>query len=288
MADYMLRATAAGGEIRAFAVNSHDTVEKARVAHDTAPVVTAALGRTLSAAAMMGLMMKGDRDLLTIHIEGQGPMKGLNVTADSHGNVKGYPFVADVDIPPNYLGKLDVGGALGYGTMMIIKDLGLKDPYVGSVDLLSGEIADDLTLYFASSEQIPSSVGLGVLVDRDCSVRQAGGFIIQLMPGVTDEVIDKLEAKIQEIRSVTEMFEAGMGPEEILEEILGDFGLEILDKVEIGFNCDCNEDKVSKAIASIDKKDLQSIIDDGEPIEIKCQFCNHRYVFPVDRLKEML
>lgn len=288
MKDYIIRATASYGQIRAFAVTSRGMVETARMSHNTSPVVTAALGRTLTAAAMMGVMMKGEKDVLTLHIEGTGPMRGLNVTADSHGHVKGYPFESQVDLPANALGKLDVGGAVGFGNLVVIKDLGLKDPYVGQTQLQTGEIAEDLTYYFATSEQVPSSVGLGVLVDRDCSVKQAGGFIIQLMPDVTDEVIDKLEKKISNVKSVTEMLEEGMSPEDILQELLGEFDLEILDKIETGFVCDCSEEKVSGAIASIDKKDLQSMIDDEEPIEVRCQFCNKRYQFDVEKLKEML
>jgi molecular chaperone Hsp33 len=285
--EYMIRATAADGQIRAFALTGREMVETARLAHNTAPVVTAALGRSLVAAAMMGSMMKGDEDLLTIHIQGTGPMRGLNVTADSHGHVKGYPFEPQVDIPANAQGKLDVGGAIGAGNLVVIKDLGLKDPYVGQTVLQTGEIAEDLTYYFATSEQVPSSVGLGVLVDTDCTVRQAGGFIIQLMPDVTDEVIDKLEKRISEVKSVTEMLEEGHTPEDILKELLGDLELEILDTMPVAFQCDCTQEKVLGAIASIDPKDLQSIIDDGEPIEVRCQFCNKNYKFDVEKLKEI-
>lgn len=286
--DYMIRATAADGQIRAFALTGRQMVESARLAHGTAPVVTAALGRSLVAAAMMGSMMKGEEDRLTLHIQGTGPMRGLNVTADSHGNVKGYPFEPQVDIPANAQGKLDVGGAIGAGNLVVIKDLGLKDPYVGQTSLQTGEIAEDLTYYFATSEQVPSSVGLGVLVDTDCTVRQAGGFIIQLMPDVTDEVIDTLEKRISEVKSVTEMLEAGHSPEDILEELLGGMGLEILETLPVGFHCDCTKDRVLSAIASIDKKDLQSMIDDNEPIEVRCQFCNKNYKFEVEELKEIV
>ncbi len=286
--DYMVRATAEEGLIRAFAVTSKDMVEQARISHQTAPVVTAALGRLMSAAAMMGSMMKGEKDSLSLHIEGDGPMKGMNVVADSQGAVKGYARVPRVDLPANEMGKLDVGGAIGAGTLTVIKDLGLKDPYVGQVALQTGEIAEDLTYYFAISEQVPSSVGLGVLVDTDCSVRQAGGFIIQLMPDVTEEIIEKLEKKLSSISSVTEMLEKGMTPEDILQELLGDMGLEILDKIPCGFACDCSKEKVSRAVASIDKKDIQSMIDDNEPIEVRCQYCNEIYTFEVEDLKEML
>lgn len=288
MKDYMIRATAANGQIRAFAATGKQVVESARCAHQTTPVVTAALGRCLIAAAMMGSMMKGDKDILTLHFEGNGPMRGLNVTADSQGHVKGYAFENSVEIPAKAEGKLDVGGALGSGNLIVIKDLGLKEPYVGQTELQTGEIAEDLTYYFAVSEQVPSSVGLGVLVDTDCSVCQAGGFIIQLMPDVTDDVVDKLEQKIVTIRSVTQMLQEGYLPEDILKELLGDLELEILDTMEIAFSCDCSEEKVGRAIASIDKKDIQSMIDDNEPIEIRCQFCNKKYCFDVDKLKEML
>ena len=287
MSDYIVRATAADSQIRAFAITSKEMVEEARRAHDTRPVITAALGRLLSGAAMMGTMMNGDYDLLTIQIQCGGPAKGITVTADSHGHVKGFPMESQVELPLNAQGKLDVGGALGLGVMSVIKDMGLKEPYVGQIALQTGEIAEDLTYYFATSEQIPSAVGLGVLVDKDLSVRQAGGFIIQLMPFTSDEVIEKLENKIREIASVTEMLEQGMTPEQILEEILGDFGLEISDKIPAAFECDCSKERVSRAISTLSKKDLDSIINDGEAIEVKCQFCNKAYHFDVDELKEM-
>lgn len=287
MSDYIVRATAADSQIRAFAITSKEMVEEARRDHDTSPVITAALGRLLSGAAMMGTMMKGEKDLLTVQIQCSGPAKGLTVTANSKGEVKGFPMAADVELPPNAQGKLDVGGALGLGVMSVIKDMGLKEPYVGQIALQTGEIAEDLTYYFATSEQIPSAVGLGVLVDKDLSVRQAGGFIIQLMPFTSDEVVEKLEKKITEIASVTEMLEDGKTPEMILEEILGEFGVEITDKMDAAFRCDCSKKKVSRAIATLSKKDLDDIIGDGESIEVKCQFCNKAYEFTVEELKEM-
>mgnify|MGYP002511047826 FL=1 len=287
MSDYIVRATAADSQIRAFAITSKEMVEEARRDHGTSPVITAALGRLLSGAAMMGTMMKGEKDLLTVQIQCSGPAKGLTVTANSKGEVKGFPMAADVELPPNAQGKLDVGGALGLGVMSVIKDMGLKEPYVGQIALQTGEIAEDLTYYFATSEQIPSAVGLGVLVDKDLSVRQAGGFIIQLMPFTSDEVVEKLEKKITEIASVTEMLEDGKTPEMILEEILGEFGVEITDKMDAAFRCDCSKKKVSRAIATLSKKDLDDIIGDGESIEVKCQFCNKAYEFTVEELKEM-
>lgn len=287
MKDYIVRATAADSQIRAFAITSKGMVEEARSAHNTSPVITAALGRLLSGAAMMGVMMKGEKDLLTIQIQCSGPAQGLTVTADANGHVKGFPRVADVDLPLNDKGKLDVGGALGLGVMSVIKDMGMKEPYVGQIALQTGEIAEDLTYYFATSEQVPSAVGLGVLVDKDSTVKQAGGFIIQLMPFTSDEVVDRLEKKITEIASVTEMLENGNTPEQILELILGEFGVEITDTIETGFHCDCSKERVSRAIATLNKKDLDDIINDGEAIEVKCQFCNKAYNFDLDELKEM-
>ena len=287
MSDYIVRATAADSSIRAFAITSKEMVEAARAHHNTSPIMTAALGRLLSGGAMMGIMMKGETDLLTLQIQCSGPAKGLTVTADSHGNVKGFAMNPDVDLPPNAQGKLNVGGALDLGILSVIKDMGLKEPYVGQCQLQTGEIAEDLTYYFATSEQIPSAVGLGVLVDKDGSVMQAGGFIIQLMPFTPDDVIDRLEKKITEIDSVTQMLEKGMTPEQILEEILGEFGIEITDTVETAFKCDCSKEKISRALATISKKDMDDIINDGESIEVKCQFCNTAYKFEVDELKEL-
>lgn len=287
MSDYMVRATAADGQIRAFAITSKEMTEEARVRHNSSPIVTAALGRAMSAAAMMGSMMKGEKDLLTLQIQGDGSMHGLTVTANANGGVKGYPGVADVILPPNAAGKLNVGGAIGNGVLSVIKDMGLKDPYVGQTELQTGEIAEDLTYYFAVSEQVPSSVGLGVLMNKDNTVRQAGGFIIQLMPFTEDAVIDALEQKIAQIASVTEMLEKGMTPEMILEEILGEMKLEINDTMPVAFRCDCSKERVAKALASLSKKDLDDLIKDEEPIEVKCHFCNENYVFSPDDLREI-
>lgn len=285
MSDYIVRATAANASIRAFAINAKEMVETARVDHNTSPVMTAALGRLLAAGAMMGSMMKGEKDVLTLRIQCSGPAKGLTVTADSKGNVKGFPVNPDVDIPPKGPGKLDVGGALDLGVLSVIKDMGLKEPYVGQCELQTGEIAEDLTYYFAISEQTPSAVGLGVLVDKDNSIKQAGGFILQLMPFTSDEVIEKLENRIAEMDTVTNMLERGLSPEGILEELLGDFGLEITDKVDTRFYCDCSKERVSRALSTIKKSDLDDIINDGESIEVKCQFCNKAYNFEIEELK---
>ena len=288
MTDYIIRATAAAGQIRAFAATTRDLVEYARSAHNTSPVATAALGRLLTAGAMMGIMMKGEKDLLTLKIEGDGPIGGLTVTADSRGNVKGYAFHPEVMLPPNAKGKLDVGGALGIGVLSVIKDIGLKDPYVGQTILVTSEIAEDLTYYFATSEQTPSSVALGVLMERDNTVKQAGGFILQMMPGASEEVISALEKRLGEITSITALLDAGNTPEMILEHILGDFGLEILDKLPTAFSCNCSEERIEKALISVGKQELQSMIEDGKTIEVNCHFCNKHYPVTVERLKELL
>ena len=288
MNDYIVRATAADHSIRAFAITSKNIVEEARKDHNTSPVITAALGRLLSGAAMMGTMMKGEKDLLTVQIQCQGPAQGLTVTADSAGHVKGFPRVADVALPPNALGKLDVGGALGLGVMSVIKDMGLKEPYVGQIALQTGEIAEDLTYYFATSEQVPSAVGLGVLVDVDGSVKQAGGFIIQLMPFAEDATIDKLEENLKNVTSVTELLDHGCTPEGLLEALLGNLGIEVLDTLPTQFHCNCSKERVEKAVASVGREDLRAMIDDGEDIEVKCDFCNSTYKYTVDELKEIL
>ena len=268
MAAYVIRATAADGQIRAFAATTRDLTETARQAHNTSPVATAALGRLMTAAVMMGYDMKGADDLLTLKIQGDGPIGGLVVTADSKGEVKGYAFNPGVMLPPNDKGKLDVGGALGIGVLSVIKDIGLKEPYVGQTILVSGEIAEDLTYYYATSEQTPSSVALGVLMNKDNTVRQAGGFIIQLMPGASEAVISALEEKIKEIHSITTLLDVGNTPETILQYILGDLGLEINEKLPAKFTCNCDKSRIERALISVGKKDIQEMIDDGKPIEV--------------------
>ena len=288
MADYIVRATAANNQIRAFAATTKELVEHARQAHNTSPIATAALGRLLTGGAMMGAMQKGDKDLLTLQIKCSGPIQGLTVTADYHGNVKGYVNNPEVMLPPSDKGKLDVGKALDLGVLSVIKDMGLKEPYVGQTHLVSGEIAEDLTNYFAESEQVPSAVALGVLMNKENTVRQAGGFIIQLMPFADEEVISKLEAKINSITSITALLDQDMTPEMILEEVLGEFGVEIMEKTETRFFCNCTKERVEKAIVSIGKKDIQEMIDDGEPIEVNCHFCNENYHFSVEELKDII
>lgn len=288
MKDYIVKATAADNQIRAYAATTKELVEHARNIHNTSPVATAALGRLLTAGSIMGSMQKGEKDLLTLQIQCSGPIKGLTVTADSKARVKGYVVDPSVMLPPNANGKLDVGKALDLGVMSIIKDMGLKEPYVGQTHLVSGEIAEDLTYYFATSEQVPSSVALGVLMNKENTVRQAGGFIIQLMPFTEDKVIDKLEETLKNMKPITELLDADMTPEMILEEVLGEFGLQINEKVETEYYCNCCKDRVHKAISSISKNDIQEMIDDNKPIEVNCHFCDKKYTFDVDELKEMI
>ena len=286
--DYIVRATAANNQVRVFAATTRNLVEEARKIHQTSPIATAALGRLLTAGAMMGSMMKGEDDLLTLQIRGDGPIGGITVTADAKAGVKGYVHNPDVMLPPNEEHKLDVGGAVGNGFLQVIKDMGMKEPYVGQTKLISGEIAEDLTCYFAVSEQIPSSVGLGVLMNKDNTVRQAGGFIIQLMPFTEERVISRLEEKLGEITGITSLLDADMTPEMILEHVLGEFGLEIMDKIPTKYECNCTKERVEKAIVSIGKKDIQEMIDDNKPIEVNCHFCNTNYIFEVDELKEII
>lgn len=286
--DYIVRGTAADGQIRAFAATTRNLVETARQMHGTSPIATAALGRLLTAGTMMGSMMKGEKDLLTIQIKGDGPIGGITVTADSSARVKGYVHNPLVMLPASSEGKLDVGGAVGNGMLQVIRDIGLKEPYVGQVDLISGEIAEDLTCYFAVSEQVPSAVALGVLMNKNNTVRQAGGFIIQLMPFADEEVISKLEQKLTEVTRISSLLDEGMTPEEIIEYVLAPFAPKILDKIPCEYYCNCSKDRVEKAVASIGKKDLQEMIEEGKPIEVGCNFCDKKYEFTVEELKSLM
>lgn len=288
MKDYIVRATAAGNQIRAFAATTKDTVEDARQAHNTSPVATAALGRLLTAGTMMGSMMKNESDLLTLQIQCDGPIGGLTVTADNQGRVKGYVNNPEVLIHANAKGKLDVAEALGLGILNVIKDMGLKEPYVGQTILHTSEIAEDLTYYFATSEQIPSSVGLGVLMNKDNTVRQAGGFIVQVMPFVEDAVVDRLEENIKKIDSVTAMLDRGYTPEQILKEVLQGMDVEFTDQMPAEFYCNCSKERVERALISIGRKELQSLISEGKEVEMNCHFCNRNYTFSIEELKELL
>lgn len=286
--DYILRATAGNSSIRIFVANTKDTVQKAFEIHKTSPVMSAALGRSLTAAAIMGSMLKSEKDILTINIRGDGPGKGLVVTSDSNSRVKGYCLNNVVNIPLKENGKLDVRTALGEGNITIIKDMGLKEPYIGQIPLISGEIAEDLTYYFAKSEQTPSAVSLGVLVDRNYSIKQSGGFIIQLLPDADENIISILEEKMRTIEPITTMLEKSMTLEEILNEIAGELGVNILDKIPVNYYCNCSKEKVEKALISIGEKELNNIIKEDKKATLHCHFCNKDYNFDENELKQLL
>lgn len=286
--DYIVRATAANHQIRAFAISSTNTIEEARQRHNTSPIATVALGRLMSAGAMMGTMMKGDDDIITIQIKGDGPIGGLTVTADAKANVKGYVNNPEVMLPLNSAGQLDVEKALGIGVLSVIKDIGLKEPYVGDTILVTSDVTQDITYYFATSEQVPTSVGLSVIMSKDNTVKSAGGFIIQLLPDASEEIISALEKKIKEVKNVTTMLEHGYTPEQMLEELLGEFGLDILDKIPTQFYCNCSKERMSRALISIGRKELSSLIEEGRTIEVNCHFCGSHYNFDVEELKDLL
>lgn len=297
--DHIIRATAANGSIRAFAATTVNTAETARQAHNTSPVVTAALGRTLTAGAMMGAMMKGADDLLTIQLRGSGPMKGITVTAGSPGqdgtvSVKGYATVPEViigaryeDTPEGQIRKLDVGSAIGSGTLSVIRDLGLKDPYIGQVELVTGEIAEDLAYYFAASEQVPSAVGLGVLMEKNNTVRAAGGFIIQIMPGADESVTASLEKRLSTLPSVTTILDSGSTPKELLATVLDGLDIEYNGELPVRFYCNCDRERVDKVLISLGPKELDDMIKDGLPVELKCRFCAKPYTFSIEELKSI-
>ena len=287
MSDTLIRAYAADGFVRAFAASTKDIVAFAKKAHGTSPVCTAALGRLLTAGSMMGSMMKSKADIMTLLIRCEGPIGGLCVTADAEGNVKGYVNEPLVMLPAKPNHHFDVGGALGKGILSVIRDLGLKDRYVGEVELQTGEIAEDLTYYFASSEQTPSVVGLGVLMNKDNTVACAGGFILQLMPDCPEDVIERIEQNIKDIPSVTDMLSSGMTPEDILNRTLDGLNPEVTDTLTPKYLCNCSKERYAKGIMSLGKKDLDSLIAGGEDIEVVCRFCGKKYVFTADELKDM-
>ena len=288
MSDYIVRATAGNGSIRAFAATTRDLVQHAREVHHTSPVASAALGRMLTAAAKMGSMLKGDKDILTLQVRGEGPLQGIVVTSDSKAQVKGYVFNPSVEIPDLIPGKLNVSGAIGAGHLSVIKDIGMREPYAGKIELVTGEIAEDLTYYFAQSEQTPSAIGLGVLVETDTSIRRAGGFIIQLLPDATDEMIDKLEKKLATIPYVSDLLDMGQTPEGILEMILGDFDLKIMDTIPTAFYCNCTRERVEKALISIGKEELEKIIREDKKANLHCHFCSKEYDFNEEQLVALL
>lgn len=288
MSDYIIRGTAANDQVRFFAATTKEMVETARSIHNTSPVATAALGRLLTAGAMMGCMSKSESDLTTLQIKCSGPIEGLIVTADGSANVKGYVTNPNVILPANSKGKLDVAKALDLGVLSVIKDIGLKEPYIGQTHLISGEIAEDLTYYFATSEQVPSSVALGVLMEKTNTVKQAGGFIIQLMPFADDELITDLEERLKEFSSITSLLDQGMTPEDMMKKLFSGYDVNIMDTISTAYRCDCSKERVYQAVMSIGRKDIQEMIAENKPIEVNCHFCGKNYVFDVEDLKSML
>ncbi len=288
MKDELIRAIGANGAVRVFVAYSKEMVQQARTLHHTSPVATAALGRLLTAGCMMGSTLKGEKDLITLQIRGDGPLQGIVVTADQKGRAKGYVFQPNVDIPSKYPGKLDVSGAIGKGSLRIIKDIGMKEPYSGEIALISGEIAEDLTYYFAQSEQTPSAVGLGVLVDRDTSVKHAGGFIVQLMPDTEEEVIAQLEKNIAQMPYVTDLYDMEKTPEQILAMLLKGLEPKITDRIPLSFYCNCTRERVEKALISIGKEELQKIIAEDKQATLHCHFCAKEYHFEEKELIELL
>lgn len=289
MEDYVIRAIDEKGTIRVFVASTTNLVEEARKIHNTMPTGTAALGRALTAASIMGIMMKNEKESISIQFHGDGPIKSVVVVSNSKGEVKGYVGDPTVDLPLKSDGKLDVGRAVGRnGRVIVIKDFGLKDPYIGQSSIVSGEIAEDLTYYFANSEQQPSAVNLGVLVDRDLSVKAAGGYIVQLLPGTLDEDIDKLEECIKNSEPISTLIDKGLTSEEILENVFGKFNMNILDRKEVSFKCNCSRDKIETTLRSLGEKEIKSMIEEDGKAEVICHFCNEKYNFSKEDLKSLL
>ena len=289
MADQLVRAITTDGMVKATAVSTRELTERARQIHRTLPVATAALGRTLAAASMLGNALKGEGASVTLSIRGGGPLGNILVVSDNEGNVRGTVDNPALDIPLRPDGKLDVGTAVGTdGTLTVIRDLNMKEPYVGSVELLSGEIADDLASYFVESEQIPSACGLGVLVDRDQSVRCAGGYLIQLLPGADEDTIIKVEGGVLAAGAVTGMLDADPDPEVMLRTILSDFEVEILEKSTIEYRCDCSRERMERALISLGPDELRSLIEEQETADLSCRFCDQTQHFAKEELLKML
>ena len=289
MKDYIVRAMTADGFVKAMAIASTNLVERARNIHKTTPTATAALGRVLTAASMMGNLQKVENGALTLQVKGNGPLGTILATSDAVGNVRGYVRNPSISLLEKYAGKLDVGAAVGTdGMLTVIRDLQMKEPYIGSVALVSGEIADDVTAYFAQSEQTPTACALGVLVDTDQSVKVAGGYLIQLLPGAPEDIISKLEQGIAKAGAVTPMLSDGLTPEDILRRVMTDFELDFLETTEVSYKCYCSRERVTSTLIAVGKKDLQEMINEGKPISIECQFCDTKYQFTPDDLKALL
>lgn len=288
MKDTIIRGMAANNQVRFFCAYTKDVVETARSLHNTSPIATAALGRLLTAGSIMGSMCKNDSDILTLQIQCSGPIGGLTVTSNANAQVKGYVNNPKVMLPPSEKGKLDVGKAVDLGVLSVIKDIGLKEPYIGQSNLVSGEIAEDLTYYFATSEQIPTSVALGVLMEKDNTVKHAGGFIFQMMPFAEESLISDLEERLKEFTSITALMEQGMSPADMMEKLFDNYDIVINDTITPHYQCDCSKQRVYSAVMSIGKNDLAEMIADNKPIEVSCHFCNKKYIFDVEELKSML
>ncbi len=289
MKDYLVRGMSMDGLVKVVAIRSSQLVERARQIHKTTPNATAAFGRALTAASMMGNMQKVENGSMTLQIKGDGPIGSIVCVSDPEGNVRGYVYNANVPFVEKYPGKLDVGATVGTdGTLTVIRDLQMKEPYVGSVELVTGEIGDDVTAYFAQSEQTPTACALGVLVDRDHSVKVAGGYLIQLLPGATEEIIDKVEKGIQRAGAVTKMLEAGLTPEDILGQVCGELGVVFMETTEVSYKCYCDRDRVTAALVSLGREELTQIMNEGQTFPVECQFCDTVYSFTPGDIESIL
>ena len=289
MSDYLVRGMSMDGFVKVVAIRSTELVRRGAQIHNTTPNATAAFGRVLTAASMMGNMQKVENGSMTLQFKGDGPIGSIVCVSDPTGNVRGYVYEPNVPLVEKHPGKLDVGATVGKnGTLTVIRDLQMKEPYVGSIPLVSGEIGDDITAYFVQSEQIPTACALGVLVDRDCSVKVAGGYLIQLLPGAPDETIDKLEEGIRRAGAVTTMLEAGLTPEDILGQVMGDLGVLFLETTEVAYKCYCDRERVTAALISLGRKELQEIAEEGKTFPVECQFCDTTYSFTPDDIQEIL
>ena len=288
MNDYLVRGMTMDGFVKVVAIRSTEMVRRGAQIHKTTPNATAAFGRVLTAASMMGNMQKVENGSMTLQIRGDGPIGTIVCVSDPAGNVRGYVYNPNVPLMEKYPGKLDVGAAVGTGTLTVIRDLQMKEPYVGSIELVSGEIGDDVTAYFVQSEQIPTACALGVLVDTDMSVKVAGGYLLQLLPGAPDEVIDALERGIQRAGAVTPMLEQGMTPEDILGAVCGDLGVVFMETTEVAYKCYCSRERVTAALISLGKKELEQIASEGKSFPVECQFCDETYTFTPEEIREIL
>ena len=288
MSDYLVRGMSMDGFVKVVAIRSTELVRRGAEIHKTTPNATAAFGRALTAASMMGNMQKVENGSMTLQIKGDGPIGTIVCVSDPEGNVRGYVYEPKVPLVEKYPGKLDVGATVGTdGMLTVIRDLQMKEPYVGSVPLVSGEIGDDVTAYFVQSEQVPTACALGVLVDKDCSVKVAGGYLIQLLPGAPDETIDKVEAGIKRAGAVTAMLDSGLTPEEVLGQVCGDLGVLFMETTPVSYKCYCSRERVTAALISLGKEELAEISDEGKPFPVECQFCDEQYVFSPEDIRQL-